>query len=146
MQSLTDTQYNAEIINRINSLMPDTKPVWGKMSSAQMMAHCVEAMRSAYGETKLKRVLMGRLFGKMAKKSIVSDKPFKHGLPTDKSFVIKENKNFEEEKSKLIGYVKKYNTELLTKNSHPFFGDMSTNEWDRLTAKHLDHHLRQFGV
>jgi hypothetical protein len=30
--------------------------------------------------------------------------------------------------------------------SHPFFGQMSRTEWGRLTWKHLDHHLRQFGV
>jgi hypothetical protein len=29
---------------------------------------------------------------------------------------------------------------------HPFFGRLSGDEWGRLIYKHLDHHLRQFGV
>ncbi|MBP9797478.1 MAG: DUF1569 domain-containing protein, partial [Chitinophagales bacterium] len=34
----------------------------------------------------------------------------------------------------------------VTKDKHPFFGKLSPEEWDTLTVKHLDHHLRQFGV
>lgn len=146
MNSLLDAKYNTEILNRINSLMPDSKPVWGKMSAAQMMAHCIEGFRSAYGETKLKRNLLGVLFGGMAKKTMMGDKPFKQGLPTDKSFLIKDNRDFEEEKKKLVGYIKKFDKGFITKDKHPFFGTMTTEEWDKLMAKHLDHHLRQFGV
>jgi hypothetical protein len=29
---------------------------------------------------------------------------------------------------------------------HPAFGPLSPEEWGRLCWKHLDHHLRQFGV
>lgn len=146
MNSLFEVQYNTEIINRINKLKPDSKPLWGKMSVSQMMAHCTEAMRSAFGEIKLKRNFMGVIFGNIAKKSILSDKPIKHGLPTDKNFVIKEDKNFEQEKNRLIEYVKKFDAKFLTNDPHPFFGKMTADEWDKITAKHLDHHLRQFGV
>ncbi len=33
-----------------------------------------------------------------------------------------------------------------TKNPHSFFGKMTPEEWAILMYKHLDHHLRQFGV
>ncbi|TPW11975.1 MAG: hypothetical protein FD129_1557, partial [bacterium] len=29
---------------------------------------------------------------------------------------------------------------------HPFFGNLNIDEWGRLSWKHLDHHLRQFGA
>jgi hypothetical protein len=29
---------------------------------------------------------------------------------------------------------------------HPLFGPLTTTQWGQLTWKHLDHHLRQFGV
>jgi hypothetical protein len=29
---------------------------------------------------------------------------------------------------------------------HPFFGKMSAKEWGLIAHKHMDHHLRQFGV
>ncbi len=34
----------------------------------------------------------------------------------------------------------------LSKDPHPFFGNLNSEEWDTLNWKHLDHHLRQFGV
>ncbi len=34
----------------------------------------------------------------------------------------------------------------LSKTPHPFFGKLTSKEWDQLTCNHLDHHLRQFGV
>lgn len=146
LDNLSSVKYKTEIINRINKLTKDTKPVWGKMSVSQMMAHCIVGLRTAFGEIKPGRNLLGKLFGNMAKKSALSDKPFKQGLPTDKSFIIKDDRNFEEEKTKLIDYVKRFENDLLTKDDHPFFGKMTTDEWDKLMAKHLDHHLRQFGV
>jgi len=33
-----------------------------------------------------------------------------------------------------------------TKHPHTFFGQMTPEEWATLMYKHLDHHLRQFGV
>lgn len=146
MDSLLSIQNKTDMINRINNLKPDTKPLWGKMSASQMMAHCIQGFRSACGEIKLKRNFMGVLFGGMAKRSMMGDKPFKQGLPTDKSFIIKDDRNFEEEKQKLTGYVQKFEAGTLTKDTHPFFGIMTTEEWDKLMTKHLDHHLRQFGV
>jgi hypothetical protein len=29
---------------------------------------------------------------------------------------------------------------------HPLFGALSRNDWARLIWKHIDHHMRQFGV
>jgi hypothetical protein len=43
---------------------------------------------------------------------------------------------------KLISKVSKSNNLEI----HPFFGQLSKNEWGILIYKHLDHHLRQFGV
>ena len=36
--------------------------------------------------------------------------------------------------------------EGLSKAPHPFFGQLTADEWDKLQVKHLDHHFRQFGV
>jgi Protein of unknown function (DUF1569) len=33
-----------------------------------------------------------------------------------------------------------------TSHPHSFFGHLTPEEWAILTYKHLDHHLRQFGV
>jgi hypothetical protein len=149
MKSLFNAADNQEVLNRINRLSPGTKQLWGKMTVAQMLAHAQTTLQVALGERKLKGGLLGFLFGRIAKKKLSGDKPFKQNLPTAPSFVVKDERNFEEEKEKLIDLVKRFGShdpEEIAKRAHPFFGKMSVNEWDNLQWKHLDHHLRQFGV
>jgi len=135
MKSLFNENDNQEIIKRVDNLTPGKNPEWGKMKVAQMLHHCSLTLESCFGEIKPKRVLIGILFGNMIKKKIMKEGPF--------------GKNFEEEKSKLISYIKKFiesGKAGVTKDTHPFFGYMTVDEWDILIWKHLDHHLRQFGV
>jgi hypothetical protein len=149
MQSLFDSKTNEEIINRINSLAVDSKNEWGKMNVSQMLKHSQQPLLVAFGDKKLKRGLMGILFGNMAKKAFLKPGDFKKNLPTDPSFLVKDQKEFEEEKQKLIELVKRFaasGSASISKDPHPFFGKLTVDEWDTLQIKHLDHHLRQFGV
>jgi hypothetical protein len=148
MKSLFDENTSNDLILRIKNLKPDTKAVWGRMSVSQMLTHAQKPFMVAFDELKLKRGLIGFLFGDMARKKLTGPQPFKKNLPTDKNFVIKDNPNFEMEKEKLINYVQKFaktGPDGITKLPHPFFGVMTPKEWDTLMYKHLDHHLRQFG-
>ncbi|MBI3766493.1 MAG: DUF1569 domain-containing protein [Ignavibacteriales bacterium] len=89
------------------------------------------------------------LLGGIAKKKLISDEPWKHNMPTDKSFVVADQRNFEEEKKALIGSVQRFaqgGQNGVSKDPHPFFGSLTAQEWDKLMWNHLDHHLRQFGV
>lgn len=149
MTYLFDTAKSGAIISRINQLTPESKPLWGKMSVSQMLAHCQAPLQVAIGEHQLKRNLFGLLFGRLAKKKLVGDKPYSHNLPTSPSFIVKDNRNFEEERSKLIGLVERFTAGgpgILIKTPHPFFGPLTVEEWDKCQWKHLDHHLQQFGV
>lgn len=150
MKSLFNQNDNAEFIKRINSLTPASKGQWGKMNVEQMLAHARMPLLAAYGSKMSKRGLISFLFGKMAKKQLITgDKPFKQNLPTDKTFIIVNPENFEKEKQLLIESVQQFckkGPEAITSQTHSFFGPLTPDEWDKLQSKHLDHHLRQFGV
>jgi hypothetical protein len=147
MKSLFNPAENKELIERIERLTPATQPKWGKMRVDQMLGHCQAPFQVAYGELKLKRGLIGFLFGGMAKKQMSGPKPFKQNLPTHPKFVVADQRVFNEEKQKLETYIERFNNpKAIVLDTHPFFGKMSPNEWDNLMWKHLDHHLRQFGV
>lgn len=144
-----DVSDSNELIERVKRLSPAAKAQWGKMEVAQMLAHAQRPLMSAYGELKAKRGLMGILFGRIAKKKLTSDEPWKKNLPTDKNFVVSDRRDFEEERQKLIASVQRFiqmGPNGIAKDPHPFFGPMTAKEWDVLMWKHLDHHLRQFGV
>lgn len=150
MKSLFNKADNQEILNRINKLTPQSQAQWGKMNVSQMLAHCQEPLLVAYGDLKLKRGLMAVLFGSMFKKKLTKDEtPFGRNLPTDKAFIVVDKREFEKETNKLISVVKKFEQvgpQGITKDTHPFFGTMTPNEWDIIQWKHLDHHLNQFGA
>jgi hypothetical protein len=149
MKSIFNAADSAEFIERIDHLTPATPALWGKMSVSQMLAHCQPFLQIAIGDLKLKRAFIGLIFGKIAKNKILKDEFLQKNLPTLKEAVIKDERNFEEEKTalkNLVIRVQKLGKEGLTKESHPFFGKLTPDEWDQLNTKHLDHHLRQFGV
>lgn len=149
MSSLFNASDTQQIIARINKLTTNSQPLWGKMNVTQMLEHCEPPLKVAFGDLKLKRGLIGILFGGMAKKQLMGEKPFRRNLPTAPQFLVKDYGDFESEKQKLIGLVEKFQEngpEGLSKDPHPFFGKLTPEEWDTLQWKHLDHHLNQFGA
>lgn len=147
VKSMFDHGVKDEIINRINKLTPQSKPLWGKMNVSQMLAHLQVPISVGLGTNKLPRSFMGRIFGPIAKKILYNDKPFKRHLPTARSFVmISYEKDFEKEKQSLLNVVNNFKEENLIDQPHPFFGKLTNEQWSKGTWKHLDHHLQQFGV
>ncbi|MBA3649394.1 MAG: DUF1569 domain-containing protein [Chitinophagales bacterium] len=138
-----------EFILRINKLTPATQPLWGKMSVDQMLAHCNVTYEMIYEDKHAKPNAFMRVILKMlVKKKVVSEAPYKHSNPTAPAFKITGSKNFEEEKSRLINYIRRTQqsgADFEGKESHSF-GRLTTTEWNNLMSKHLDHHLTQFGV
>ncbi len=146
-ESLFDPRGLAAMLARLDALRPDSRRAWGKMDAAQMLAHCQQPLRVALGELKLKRMLIGFLFGRLAKKQLLAPKPWKPGMPTAPEFVVTDAREFTKEKGALRALVERFGNggpAGLTKQPHPFFGPLTSDEWQALQWRHLDHHLRQF--
>lgn len=147
--SIVSPEANAEFILRIRALSVHSSPQWGRMNVAQMLDHCKIVLQSALGEVKLKRVWIGLLIGKTFKKQILGTQGFGKNIPTLKEAKISDKREFESEQEQVIALLQRFASggiQVLTTRVHPFFGKMSPEEWDVFEAKHLDHHLRQFGV
>jgi len=137
------------ISQRIKALSASSKGLWGKMSVAQMLAHCQRPFRAALSEDKTKRGLLSYLFGSMTKRNFLNSETFRKNLPTAPGFKITHQPDFEEERNKLLADFEHFlsiDTDILATKVHPFFGPMNESEWYELMYKHLDHHLKQFGV
>ncbi len=139
-----------KIIDRINSLTPETKAVWGKMTVAQMLAHCNVTYEMIYEDKHPKPNFFMRFVLKaFVKKIVTNDTPYKRNSQTAPAFIMKETKNFEAEKNRLVDHINKTQqmgeTYFDNKESHSF-GLLKKDEWNAMFYKHLDHHLSQFGV
>jgi len=121
----------------------------GKMSVDQMLAHCAVGMRISFGEVYTSSNIFMRMIGKLIKKRVFAQEQFRINSPTGKEFLIKNKRNFFAEKSDLIKHLRRSaekGNDIFMKEPHPFFGKLTPEEWDALTYKHIDHHLRQFNV
>ena len=99
MESIFDPQGNQNLIDRINQLTPITLSQWGKMTVSQMLEHCQQPIKVSFGTLELKPNWISFLFGKSAKKQMLTQPRFKRSLPTVKQFKITHEPNFEEPES-----------------------------------------------
>lgn len=149
MESIFDPVSNQKLISRIELLEENTAPKWGIMNAAQMLSHCMGPIDVAFGTLKLKPNFLFAILGKIFKKKILAANGFKRNSPTVKEFIRTESEDFEKVKSEIILKIKRFSSEgsdVIVNKKHPFFGRMTIEEWDTLQWKHLNHHLKQFGV
>jgi len=149
MTNIFDAQANQNILERLDKLGANDKPLWGKMTAAQTMLHCQKPIEVAEGKLMIKGGLLGFLFGKMAKNGFLKHSGFSKNSPTAPQFKITSSPDFESEKQTLMHLIAKFGSQgpaVITNKNHPFFGVMTDEEWGRLHYIHLDHHLKQFGL
>ena len=149
-KSLYSPETYQEVLNRIDQLSADTRPEWGKMNAAQMMAHCTAVQKVINGEEELKGTpFIAKLFKGMIRKVVVGDKPFSRGIRTHPQYLPASDSEFEAEKKELKLALERFikmDQENRTLPDHPLFGTLSKDESGWSVYKHLDHHLTQFRV
>ncbi len=144
--NIFDKKIAIHYIDRINKLEASTAPLWGKMNCAQMLSHC----SGAFYEGSKKPSLFWRLrIYFFARSVVIGKKPYPRSMKTAGDFIPSSASDFEAEKLRLINgieRVQKLGPDYFLTKKHPIFGKISLQNWDTFFTKHLDHHLRQFGV
>jgi hypothetical protein len=136
-----------EILQRVEKLTAESKPLWGKMNVAQMLAHGAHAAKLPTGEVAAKRAGFPiNILGSLLKNKILSSPEFRKNSPTSPEIKITDPRDFEKEKANFIAAIKNLSEKVATAPKHPFFGTMTAQEWGRINYLHADHHLKQFGV
>ncbi|MEO0470645.1 MAG: DUF1569 domain-containing protein [Bacteroidota bacterium] len=150
MKNLFERGPLEEILGRIAALKPDSQRYWGRMSVAQMMKHCRLALDNAMGNHFGKRAWWSYLLAPFWKSRYYSPKPFLiKNLPTHSAFEIAEEQTFQQEKEALeavLHHFYRAGPQLARNAVHPILGRFTPEQWAIGQYKHLDHHLRQFGV
>ena len=150
MKSLYEASTAKEIQDRMTLLTPKSQHLWGKMNAPQAMAHCARGMELALGDNKPPRVPMGYLLGWIVKPLALKDEePLRRNSPTIKDLVVQDQRDLTVERDRLSGLIDRFSAggpAACTTHPHSFFGKLTPDEWAILMYKHLDHHLRQFGV
>jgi len=149
MKSIFNESEKTELIERINKLNPELKPLWGIMSVSRMLTHCTVTLKLAFGEITPELNEKFLQIGKQVKNRVFETEMFSKNIPTTKEFLVPDNNDFHNNKTILIDYINKYSLTDVNDTKmapHPYFDDMSVTEWGMLIWKHTNHHLTQFGV
>ena len=145
-----DPKTTEKTFERLEKLNYMSKPQWGKMSVAQMLAHLNVTYDLAYDKIQSPANFFTKFILKVFVKPIVTnDKPYKKSSQTAPVFIITNERDFEKEKSIFIDYVKQTEskgTAFFEGKVSSSFGPMTAKEWSTQFYKHIDHHFTQFGV
>ncbi|HWP85541.1 MAG TPA: DUF1569 domain-containing protein [Terriglobia bacterium] len=147
MPLLHDAGYRDSIKRRVQSVRPEAKPRWGSMTAAQMLWHAAGALE----------VCMGRLAAKERPpfpipkpilRFMVLNLPWPKGAPTMRALTPTQEYDVEAERARCLRLIEEFAARPLNGDwpVHPILGVLTGEEYSRLQAKHLHHHLTQFGV
>jgi len=150
MKNLYDPNDLEALKARIARLQPDSARQWGTMTVAQALAHCSLGVQTATGELRPQRKLIGRILGPLVKPKVVGDdQPMRRNSPTMEEIIVRNQPDFATEQARLIEALNQFSAagpQGCTSHPHAFFGPLTPGEWAIVMYKHIDHHLRQFGV
>lgn len=140
MRTIFDDTERAELLRRIGNLTAARERLWGTMNAAQALCHCSRALETATGDQPRTQAFLGKILTPFIRKSVFSETPFKRNGPTDPDFVVKDECDFDAERSRLIELVERFaaaGPEPASRCPHAFFGKMSGEEWGILMHKHI---------
>jgi len=121
------------------------------MSSHQAICHLSDAFRSMMGQTAVSSVATP--LSRTVIKWIALNAPMKwpQGVPTrpevDQMIGGTRPVEFSHDRQQLEALIEQFVSRSGDDlQPHPMFGRMTTVQWRRWGWRHIDHHLRQFGV
>ncbi len=149
--NIFDREVSDGIIERLNTLTPESQRLWGKMDVAKMLAHLNVSFEMIYEPEKHPKAKfpMSLILRYLVKGFVTGDKPLKKSSPTAPQFIIADEREFEVERGRLIDYLN-HTAELgelhFDGRDYVSFGVLTKTQYSNMLYKHLDHHLQQFGA
>ena len=137
------------ILDRLARLTPEHPRHWGRMEPAQLLPHLATGLRMALGERTLEGPPPGAICGAIFRFLAIYCLPWPKGkIQAPPGAFSTPSLGWERDREVVVELVDRFATASpdTLGASHPMFGRMSPRDWDVLQYRHLDHHLRQFGV
>lgn len=160
--TLLNPSARARLHARLDRLSPESEPRWGTMSAERMVCHVADHLRIALGDTEMNTARVGLRFGRREvsmSPGLLRFKPvrylFVHRLPWPKKRFGAPPEmwrtapgEWQEDIASLRALVDRVGDRKPVEawGCHPWFGSISGQEWGSICWRHLDYHLRQFGV
>lgn len=149
MNSLAEPEIQAHCCARIARLDPHARPRWGRMTAPQIVCHLIDSFSAGAGE-KYASPATGFATWRIIKWiALGTSLPWAHNTPTRPE--VEQGRggtppgDWDRDRAQLCDWIRSFPAREKF-GRHPAFGEMSPAEWQIWAYKHVDHHLRQFGV
>ena len=132
---------------RLQALQASSQPKWGKMTLKGMLDHLTKGFGLPTGEVKC-APRSGPLRYWPIRDLVIHVMPFPKGVPTAPELLVQSPGDWQQQRKAVrdgLARMGKLSPETPL-HDHPAFGKLSRNSWGVLIYRHVDHHLRQFGV
>ncbi len=148
-RSLRDPVGRQSILDRLARLSPSSQRLWGRMETPQLLPHLATGLRFALDEQKMEGSTPGPFRAAIFRTLAIHLLPWPKGkIQAPKGAFSTPSAGWERDRQIVKELINRFaaapNGNLAA--VHPVFGRMSPHDWDVLQYRHLDHHLRQFGV
>ncbi len=147
MLSIFDKSTQDKLLARVEKLSPASQRQWGKMNVSQMMKHLTHAftvpLNPKHGPKENIYYVMANPVSRWLMFDVI---PWPHSMPAPHVLLVKDDPEYEQAKTDFVQSMQTFLSAGSFPGSHPVFGEMDKNNWGKLMATHLDHHLRQFNV
>ena len=148
MPSLFDPAVRESVLDRISRLTAERNPIWGKFTAPEMVCHVSCDLRQALGELDA-----GPPSGPLARFPMnwlaIHVIPWPRGRgKSPPEFLATRPTTWTSDVNRLGDLIGRFSARGPAAPWPPsrVFGRISGNSWGVMEHKHLDHHLRQFGV
>jgi hypothetical protein len=153
MPSIADPLALEALVRRLQALRPDTPRRWGTLTASEMLCHLGDAQEYVLGmRTPPGQALTGRSRPVLKWLALRALAHWPKGARTRPGVDPKREgtrpSSFEEDRRRAIRSLQMLAAaEPTTVATHHFrFGPMSLSDWHRWAYRHVEHHLRQFGM
>jgi hypothetical protein len=147
MSSIHDSDYCSALRSRVDKLTADSQRQWGEMTVDQMLWHINGGLSLGLG--KLRAAKMKSPIPRPILVPFAMYLPIPKGkAPTVPEMKAQGKYDFNAERVRFHTLVEEFSLKPLHFNwlEHPVFGRLTGPQWSRIQARHVDHHLRQFGA
>jgi hypothetical protein len=146
--TLFDEEARASILSRLDRLSPAAQRLWGTMNPGQMVCHLSDHLGVALG-TVASTPAPAATSNPLMRWFIIRLMPWPKGkLDSPKEQFTTKPGDFTRDRATLKSLIEQFAERGSAGNfgAHSIFGRMSGTRWGQLAHRHIDFHLRQFGV
>ena len=148
MASMFDDNVRAAFESRIRLLRQDSQRRWGRMNAKQMVCHISDHLRISLGDIPAKPAASPLRYP-IVKHLVIDVLPWPKGrIQGPPEAFITSPTDWQRDITALLDLLQRFGKEKsrLHWPLHPMFGAMTGPLWSRLTCRHFNHHLTQFGA